>query len=83
MDVRLTVEAARQYADLPRSIQPRVDHVIRRLANWPAVSGAKPLTDDLAGNFRIRTGDYRIVFRVSGNQIVVWRIGNRKEVYFD
>jgi mRNA-degrading endonuclease RelE of RelBE toxin-antitoxin system len=83
MQVGLTAEAAAQYNDLPRSIQPRVDNIILRLAQWPRVSGVKPLTDRLAGNFRIRTGDYRIVFRVSGDKVIVWKIGDRKDIYLD
>ena len=66
---------------LPRSVQPRVYRVILLLADWPKVSGVKPLRGRLSGNFRVRTGDYRIVFRVSGEQVIVWRIGDRKEVY--
>jgi len=64
-------------------MQPRVDNIILRLARWPAVSGVKPLVGPLAGNFRIRTGDYRIVFRVSGDKVIVWKIGDRKDVYLD
>ena len=81
--VALTPDAAQQFANLPRTIQPRVNQVILRLENWPDVSGAKPLRGDLAGNYRIRTGDYRIVFRVSGQTVIVWRIGDRKDVYLD
>ena len=83
MEVRLTVEAAQQYDNPPRGIQPRVDNIIRRLESWPDVSGAKPMTGTLRGNFRVRTGDYRIVFRVSGQQVVVWKIGDRKDVYLN
>jgi mRNA-degrading endonuclease RelE of RelBE toxin-antitoxin system len=83
MHVGLTAEAVEQYGHLPRSIQPRVDSIIVRLAKWPSVSGAKPLTGALVGNFRIRTGDYRIVFRISGEKVVVWKIGDRKDVYLD
>ena len=83
MYVGLTTEAADQYDKLPRSIQPRIDNIILRLARWPKVSGAKALVGRLAGNFRIRTGDYRIVFRVSSGKVIVWKIGDRKEVYLD
>jgi mRNA-degrading endonuclease RelE of RelBE toxin-antitoxin system len=71
------------FASLPRGIQPRVDKIILRLSKWPQVSGAKPLVGNLAGNFRIRTGDYRIVFRVVGDKVIVWKIGDRKDVYLD
>ncbi len=81
--VALTKEAADQFADLPRSIQPRINDIILRLEKWPNVSGVKPLRGDLAGNFRIRTGDYRIVFRATSENVTVWRIGDRKDVYLD
>lgn len=83
MHVGLTPEAAEEYGRLPRGIQPRINNIILRLAYWPHVSGAKPLVGRLAGSFRIRTGDYRIVFRVSGDKVIVWKIGNRKDVYLD
>lgn len=83
MDVGLTVEAAKQFDRLPRSIQPRIQNVILRLVDWPTVSGAKPLGGKLAGSFRVRTGDYRIVFRVRGDKLIVWKIGDRKDVYLD
>jgi mRNA-degrading endonuclease RelE of RelBE toxin-antitoxin system len=35
----------------------------------------------LAGNYRIRTGDYRIVFTVRGDEVIIWKIGNRGGIY--
>jgi mRNA interferase RelE/StbE len=83
MHVGLTPEAAEQFNKLPRGIQPRIDNIILRLAKWPDVSGAKPLVGPLVGNFRIRTGDYRVVFRVKNDNLIVWKIGDRKDVYLD
>ena len=31
--------------------------------------------------FRLRMGDYRVLFDVVGNKILVQKIGNRKDVY--
>lgn len=83
MQVGLTVEAAKQYDKLPRSIQPRIDNIVLRLSQWPQVSGVKSLVGPLAGSFRIRTGHFRIVFRVSGDKVIVWKIGDRKDLYLD
>jgi mRNA-degrading endonuclease RelE of RelBE toxin-antitoxin system len=55
--------------------------VIARLTQWPNVSGAKPLRHDLKGAYRIRTGDFRVVFIVKGNIVVITRIDNRRDVY--
>ena len=77
----MTPAAARQLADLPRVIRSRAAKVLERLERWPAVSGAKPLTGNLAGKFRIGTGDYRLQFHVSGNTVVVERIGHHDGFY--
>lgn len=81
MDVQLTADAAMELQELPAAIQARVASVLRRLRNWPAVSGAKPLRHGLAGRFRIRTGDYRVQFRLHGNVLMVEKIGHRDGFY--
>ena len=79
--VVLTREAADQLESLPNAIHARVLRVLVRLERWPAVSGAKPLTGNLAGHYRMRTGDYRIQFRVAGDVVAVERIGHRDGFY--
>jgi len=81
--VIITDDAQADFDNLPVRIQARMNEVFARLVNWPAVSGAKPLRGNLAGNFRIRTGDYRVVFSVSADKtrVTVWKIGNRGGVY--
>ena len=81
--VLITPEAQAEYDALPVVIRARVGDVLVRLAGWPNVSGAKPLRGGLAGNYRIRTGAYRVVFRPSadGEQVSVWKIGHRGGVY--
>jgi mRNA interferase RelE/StbE len=36
---------------------------------------------DVEAAYRLRVGDYRILFDVEGGVIVIRRIGNRKDVY--
>jgi mRNA-degrading endonuclease RelE of RelBE toxin-antitoxin system len=83
MEVELTPGAARELDDLPRVIHARVISVLRRLRNWPRVSGAKPLRGRLAGHWRMRTGDYRVQFHLRGQTVVVERIGHRDGFYED
>jgi len=68
--VTVTPEAAEGLEDLPLVIHARVVKLLRRLAKWPAVSGAKPLSGSLAGRYRLRTGDYRLQFRVEGRAVI-------------
>lgn len=83
--VRITPAAQEQVEALPLSIHARVLAVFERLAAWPNVSGAKPLSGSLAGQFRVRTGGYRVQFTVSGKGesavLTVVRVGKRDGFY--
>jgi len=79
--VQLTTEAAEAIEDLPLVIHARVLALLKRLENWPVVSGARPLTGNLAGRYRLRTGDYRLQFRVEGRAVIVEKIGHRDRFY--
>ena len=79
--VLLAPEAQREFEDLPVVIQARVVEVFDRLAHWPSVSGAKPLRHAWKGHFRIRVGDWRVIFQVVSPDIIVVRILHRSRVY--
>ena len=79
--VVFTADAKRELAGIPTVIRLRCYDVLKRLGNWPNVSGAKPLRKEFKGHFRIRTGDYRIVFKPEGSTVWIIRIDNRKDVY--
>jgi mRNA interferase RelE/StbE len=81
--VVLTPEADRQLHKLPRVIRYRLHDVVDRLERWPETSGAKPLRNELKGHYRIRTGDFRVLFRVVADEIWIVRIEHRKDVYED
>lgn len=81
--VSLSPSAAREYEGLPLSIRGRVLAIFERLSRWPEVSGAKPMRGELAGLYRIRTGDYRVLFRIEGEHVRVERIGHRDRFYED
>lgn len=80
--VRLTPAAAAQLTALPNeAIRRRVVAVLKRLENWPTVSGVKRLSANLAGWYRARTGDYRVRFRIEGDAVIVDKIENRRDFY--
>jgi mRNA-degrading endonuclease RelE of RelBE toxin-antitoxin system len=81
--VTLTEEAVGHLEELPVVIHRRVLKLIERLENWPAVSGAKPLRGELTGSYRLRTGDYRLQFRVIEDVVEVEKIGHRDGFYED
>jgi mRNA interferase RelE/StbE len=82
-EVTVTSGAQADFRSLPVAIQVRVQSVLVRLANWPNVSGTKPLRRGLKGALRVRTGDYRVLFTVDdrAGRVTVFRIANRRDVY--
>ncbi len=80
--IELTPAARRNLHSLPRTILKRVDAKILALAKTPRPAGAKMLAGP--NRFlRVRVGDYRIIYRVEDDRLVVLvvRVGHRREVY--
>jgi len=80
--IEITPHAARQLKRLARPIQAKLVARIEQLAHDPrpqgvvSLSGAKDL-------LRIRDGDYRIVYSVEDDVllVIVVGVGNRKDIY--
>lgn len=83
VEIDLPPDVAGQLGQLPKPIQIRMIGLIERLRDWPEVSGAKPLRHGLKGRYRLRTGDYRLQFRVEGDIVVIEKIGHRANFYED
>lgn len=64
-----------------RSDQRRIIARVEALASEPRPPGCEKLEG--YGGYRIRSGDYRVVYRIDdGDRIVtITRVGHRKEVY--
>lgn len=83
MTVRIAPEAEADLEVLPVIIAARLENILDRLEKWPDVSGAKALGGEWKGHHRIRTGDWRVIFRVSGREVLIVRIMHRSKVYED
>jgi len=66
---------------IPRNIREIIRRAIEeRLAKGPFSYG-EPLRQSLKGHRKLRVGDYRIIYRVEKSEIIILKIGHRKEVY--
>ena len=74
--------ASRQFLRLTRPIQERLRPPIDSLAINPRPPGVKKLKGG-AGYWRIRVGDYRIIYTIQDDRLIVTvvRIGNRRDAY--
>jgi len=79
--IELETRARREYRDLPARIRGQVADAIDDLQADPHPPGSKKLVG--ATGYRIRTGDYRILYTIedSASLVRIYRIGHRREVY--
>ncbi len=79
--IELSKAAAREMRKLPRQHKVAVATAIESLASEPRPVGCTKLTD--ADGYRIRVGDYRVVYDIHDEKLVVLvlHVGNRDEIY--
>jgi len=66
---------------IPSDAKEKIRHVIEaRLMHDPVLTG-KPLRQSLKGHRKLRLGDWRIIYRIERKNIIILKIGHRREVY--
>ncbi|MDJ0355723.1 type II toxin-antitoxin system RelE/ParE family toxin [Paenarthrobacter sp. PH39-S1] len=80
--VQIAPAAARQLRKLPPESRRRIQAAIELLAVTPRPPGTKKLAGN-TGDWRIRTGDYRIVYEIHDDRLVVLvvAVGHRRGIY--
>lgn len=79
--IKYTREAKKQIEKLDKSIKPIIRKAIESLALNPYKG--KSLSYELSGLFSFRTSDYRIIYRIREEEVlvIVVTIGLRREIY--
>lgn len=82
-DLRILDAAEDDLNRLDRAVAQRIISRIQWLAEHFDEIKPELLTGTLSGFFKLRAGDYRIIYKVRKDQnlIVIHRIGHRREVY--
>lgn len=86
-NVNYTIEFAPRTEEqlnlIPKDIQKLVFERINKLKTNPRPENVEPLKGVNKGLFRIRQGDYRIVYSIQDQKLLVLivRVVHRKEVY--
>lgn len=75
-----TPRAERDIKKLDPATKNRIGKALLKLQENPLLYSDK-LSDPSIGTYRFRIGDYRVIFDIEGIDIVVLRIGHRKEIY--
>lgn len=82
--VRLTKGAAKFYRSADASLAKRLARAFESLEQNPRQHpNIKALKGELAGRYRYRVGDYRVVYRIDEDaaEVIILLIKHRREVY--
>lgn len=73
----------KEIADLPRGMRERVIEAIRKLGEDPRPRGARKLAGEMRGAWRIRVGDYRVLYDVDDQEqvVIILAVLHRREAY--
>jgi len=79
--VQIKKSALKEIKSLPKVERIRVIDAIDRLVDNPHIG--KTLKGELSGLRRVRAGNYRVVYEINENQLIilVLRAAHRKEIY--
>ncbi|MCB0191495.1 MAG: type II toxin-antitoxin system RelE/ParE family toxin [Anaerolineae bacterium] len=83
-DVEFTLEAEEDLSRLSKSIAQRIFKKIHWLTENFELITPEPLTGGFKGLYKLRVGDYRVLYTFSQNEqnvIVVHLVKHRREVY--
>ena len=84
MSYRITLapSAARQLRKQDPQVRRRIQAALELLANDPRPPAATRLVGG-AGEWRVRTGDYRVIYEIHDDEllVLVLQLGHRRDVY--
>jgi mRNA interferase RelE/StbE len=78
-DLEIKPRALKDLKNIPNVDQVRV---LERIENIPNnLEGDVKKLKNHEPQYRLRAGNYRVLFNIEGNKIVVYRVKDRKEAY--
>lgn len=81
--IELAPRAVRQFKRLPKRVQLRLRDAIDTLAGNPRPAGAAQLSGQEERLYRVREGDYRIIYQIQDDVLLVLvvGVGHRRDIY--
>lgn len=75
----------RAVKELEKIVPEEREHILQKISSilssnpFPAAKNPKRLKGENA--FRLRVGDYRVIYTIEGKKVLVYAIRNRKDAY--
>lgn len=78
-NLRFTRRALRDIRKLSPEVQRRIEIALDALIEDP--QAGDPLHGDWKGHWKLRTGDFRIIYRVTDGTVEIQYVRHRREAY--
>ena len=75
-----THRAFRDIRELEENVKKRIGKALERYREEPLKFTSR-LIDSKLGMFRFRIGDYRVICDIEDDEIIILRVGHRKDIY--
>jgi mRNA interferase RelE/StbE len=66
---------------IPQNIKRIIQRAVEERLFFNPVAYGQPLRKSLKGYRKLRVGDYRVIYEIQKNEVIIFKIGHRKEVY--
>jgi len=78
-EIEVLKSVREQLRALPKDVRYAIGSKINRLQN--DLSGDVKKLKGFTNKYRLRVGDYRVLFELEGRRVVVYDVGDRKDIY--
>jgi mRNA interferase RelE/StbE len=75
-----THRASKDIRRFEKNVKKRIGKALERYSEKP-LKYATRLIDSELGMYRFRIGEYRVIFDIEDEKIIVLRVGHRKDIY--
>ena len=71
----------RDISSMPEPYKSQIKPAIEERLTVAPTGVGKPLRHNLKGSWRLRVGNWRVLYRIEGNTVVVFSIALRRDAY--
>ena len=79
--IEWTEDAVKDLEKLDKTVAQRILRKIDWLYNNFEKVTPEPLTGGFKGTFKLRIGDWRVIYTLEGETLVIQFLGHRREIY--
>lgn len=78
-EIPISDKALKDMKSIPKNM---VESIMKKIENMiPDMTGDVKRLTNYTPEYRLRIGDYRVLFEVEGNIAIIYRVKHRKDVY--